>query len=275
VDAEHRPRALSITNAAATVATIAGPILGGPIVTRFGTTASFVGLGVLVALGLLWALVEPGGTADVGRHEEEQSPFESLRRAARPGRRQMAYLSIAFVALMSSALQLLGPLHLDAEGLSSAAIGWVFTAGAVLAVLAIVAVARLGRRLDHVMTLVLLPLACAVGVALMALPIGVSPYILLLDGMIFLAAPIYTIAYASCAEGAHDEGIGEGGAFGMLNAIWAGGSVLAPVLAGFLSQHGPSWAMYAVVVASALVAAVVLRRSIAPARRQMLGGAAA
>ena len=79
----------------------------------------------------------------MGRHHEKQSPFESLKRARRPGRIQMAFVAIAFVSAMMASLQLLGPLHLDAEGMSSAWIGWVFTVGSGLSVIAILIVARL------------------------------------------------------------------------------------------------------------------------------------
>ena len=86
---DYRPRGLSIANATATVATIAGPLLGGPIVTAIGIGPAFGILGGLVALVVLWGLIEPGGDPHVGRHHEKQSPFESLMRARHPGRRRL------------------------------------------------------------------------------------------------------------------------------------------------------------------------------------------
>lgn len=258
---DYRPRGLSIANATATVATIAGPLLGGPVVSAVGIGPAFGGLGALVGVVVLWALVEPGGAPHVGRHHEKQSPFESLKRARRPGRIQMAFVAIAFVSAMMASLQLLGPLHLSAEGLSSARIGWIFTIGSGLSVIAILIVARLGRRLDQVRALSLLPAACGVAVTLMLIPTGVPGYVVLLLIAMFLASPIFTIAYAACADGARDEAIGEGGVFGMLNAVWATGSVLAPVIAGFASQHGPGWVMYPTLGLLSLAILPVLRRS--------------
>lgn len=275
VDDEHRPRALSVVNATATVGTIAGPLVGGPIVSAVGVTRSFVGLGVLIALGLVWALIEPGGAADVGRHHERQRPLEALHRASRRGRLQMAYASIGFIALMMASLQLLGPLRLDEEGFSSAAIGWVFTAGSVLSVAAILVVARLGPRIDQVRTLLVLPVACGALVTLMIAPLGAPTYVMLLTAVMCLSSPVFTIAYMACADGARDEGIGEGGAFALMNAIWAAGSVLAPVLAGFIAQRGPAWVMYVLVGLMSVGLLLLLRRSREAFRRPVGPGEAA
>ena len=258
---EYRPRGLSIANATATVGTIAGPLLGGPIVSHVGLGVAFSVLGGLVAIVVVWALFEPGGDPQIGKHHEDQGPFESLRRAMKPGRIQKGFVAIGFVALMMAALQLLGPLHFDAAGLSSATIGWIFTVGSIFSVLSILTVARLGRRLNQTRTLVVLPVICGGLVVLMLLPFGIPWYAALLILVMCLASPIFTIAYAACADGARDEKIGEGGAFGMLNAVWAIGSLLAPIIAGFISQKGPSWVMYALVGALSIVVMFTLRRS--------------
>ena len=257
----ERPRALSVVNAAATVGTIAGPLVGGPVVSAFGVTATFVAVGGLIALGVIWALIEPGGAADVGRHHEPQRPLEALHRAAHRGPLQVAYVSIGFIALMMASLQLLAPLHLDAVGLSSAGIGWVFTVGSVLSVAAILTVGRLGRRIDPVRTLLILPVVCGALVTVMVVPVGAAGYSGLLMAVMCLSSPVFTIAYTACADGARNEGIGEGGAFALMNAIWALGSVLAPVLAGFVSQRGPAWIMYVFVGVASLMAMLVVRRS--------------
>ena len=55
-------------------------------------------------------------------------------------------------------------------------------------------------------------------------PVGVAGYSALLMAVMCLSSPVFTIAYTACADGARDEGIGEGGAFALMNAIWAAGS---------------------------------------------------
>jgi predicted MFS family arabinose efflux permease len=258
---DYRPRGLSIANATATVGTIAGPLLGGPIVAAVGIGVAFSVLGGLVALVVLWALFEPGGDPHAPTHHDAHGPFESLRRARKPGRIQIGFVAIGFVALMMAALQLLGPLHMDAAGLSSSTIGWIFTVGSVFSVLSILVVARLGRRLNQTRALVVLPPICGTLVVLMLLPFGIPWYAALLIIVMCLASPIFTISYAACADGARDERIGEGGVFGMLNAVWAIGSLLAPIIAGFISQQGPSWLMYALVGLVSVIAMIALRRS--------------
>ena len=261
VDSSYRPRALTIANACATIATIGGPLLGGPIVARFGITESFAGLGLLVAVIVVWGLFEPGGDSGVVPHADRHGPFVSLRHALQPGLLQVSFISIGFVALMMAALQLLAPLYLDDQGVSSAAIGWIFTAGSVLSVIAIVVVARLGSRLNHLLALVVLPAVCGGGLAVLLLPLGVPAYAVMLVVLIGLAAPIFAIAYPICATGARAVNIGEGGAFGMLNAVWAVGSLIAPVIAGVMLQRGAPWLVYLVVALLSLGVSFVLLRS--------------
>ncbi|MBM3681335.1 MAG: MFS transporter [Actinobacteria bacterium] len=269
VGPEYRMRGLSIANASATIATIAGPLFGGPIVAFAGIEVAFLGLAVLVVAVIAWALVEPGGNAGPQAHEDRQGPFVALIAARRPGALQVAFVSIAFVSLMMAALQLLAPLHYDDGGWSSSAIGWVFTAGSVLSVLAIVIVGRLGSRIDGIRSLVLLPVGCAVVVAALLVPLGLWWYSAALVIVIGIAAPVFTISYAVCAEGARAGGIGEGSAFGMLNAVWAVGAVISPVISGIVAEGGVSWVAYVVVAVLAIATAVFL----AGARRRMAAAA--
>ncbi len=261
----YRLRGLSIANASATVATIVGPLFGGPVVAFFGLEAAFLGLGLLVLLVIGWALIEPGGAAGPQPREQHQGPFAALVAARRPGSLQVAFVSIAFVSLMMAALQLLAPLYFDDGGWSSSAIGWVFTAGSVLSVVAIVIVGRLGTRVDGIRTLVVMPIICSAVVAALLLPLGLWWYSAALVIVIGIAAPIFTISYAVCAEGARENGIGEGSAFGMLNAVWAVGAVISPVISGIVAEGGVSWVAYVFVALLALLTAAFL----AGARRRM------
>ena len=265
VGPDYRLRGLSIANASATVATIGGPLFGGPVVAFVGIEAAFLGLGILVLLVIGWALVEPGGNAGPQPREQHRGPFAALVAARRPGPLQIAFVSIAFVSLMMAALQLLAPLYFDDGGWSSSAIGWVFTVGSVLSVLAIVIVGRLGTRIDGTKALVVMPIACGFVVAALLVPLGLWWYAAALVIVIGIAAPIFTISYAVCAEGAREDGIGEGSAFGMLNAVWAVGAVISPVISGIVAEGGVSWVAYVVVAALALATAAFLTG----ARRRM------
>jgi len=261
VEPGYRVRGLAVANASATVATIGGPLFGGPIVSLVGIELAFGALGALVLLVIGWALVEPGGAAGPRPHEDRQGPFIALAHARRPGALQMSFVAIAFVSLMMAALQLLAPLFFDREGWSSSAIGWAFTVGSVLSVIAILIVGRIGDRIDGARTLMALSVACSALIALFLVPIGVWWYAAVLVLVIGVAAPIFTMAYAVCAEGARGAGIGEGAAFGMLNAVWAVGAVIAPVVSGIVAEGGVSWIAYALVALLALAAAGMIDRS--------------
>jgi len=261
VGPEHRPRSLSIANTAAGFATVGGPLLGGPIVSAIGIGPSFVGLGCLLALFVVWGIVEPGGESGVVARGDRSGPFSSLRKAVAPGLLQVSFLSIGFVALMMAAIQLVAPLHLAALGLSSSAIGWFFTVGSALSVCSLLVVARLGARLNYLLVLIALPSICGACVLLLLIPLGPIGYGTVLVVVLALAAPIFTIAYTVCADGAQQAGVGEGGAFGMLNAIWAIGSVVAPVVAGVLTQHGVAWIIYGFVGLLSFVVSWLLTRA--------------
>ena len=107
---------------------------------------------------------------------EKQSPFESLMRARHPGRLQMSFIAVAFVSLMMASLQLLGPLHLDAEGLSSAQIGWVFTTGSVLSVGAILTVAA-SQETVQAGILLLAVYSLGLGVPFLMTSLGVNRFL--------------------------------------------------------------------------------------------------
>ncbi len=256
-----RARGLSTANAVATVGTIMGPVFGGPIVARVGIGNAFLVLGIIVFGALLWALFEAGGEAGPVAHEQQQGPFAALRAAIHPGALQMSFIAIAFISLTMGALQLLGALHLDGAGLSSANIGWVYTLGSVLSVLAILVVGRLGDRLDRVRTMTFLPIVVAGLLLLLMIPLGVPWYIGVLVIVIGIQAPIFTIAYTACGDGARAAGIGEGGAYGMMNALWAIGAVISPIVAGIFTQGGRAFVVYAAIAVIALFVTVVLQRS--------------
>ncbi len=261
VDSQHRVRSLSVANATATVGTIGGPVLGGPIVEAVGIETAFIGLGVLVLLVIGWALIEPGGSAVHAPSAEGQGLGAVMRNARRYGRIQMSFVAIGFISLMMAALQLLGPLHLDAAGVSSAQIGWIFTIGSVLSVLALVVVAKFGARLNQIAVLMILPTVCGALVVLMLVPVGLIWYSAMLVLVLGVAAPVFTIAYATCADGAKFAGLGEGSVFGLLNAIWAIGAVISPVLSGVVAEGGMSWIVYLSVAVLSVVATIMLRRN--------------
>ena len=92
-----------------------------------------------------------------------------------------------------------------------------------------------------------------------ALRVGAIPVVLTLLIATFPRATIGTIAYPLATTRAARMGVGSGIAIGFLNAVWAGGIVLAPLLAGALSQgFGPQGGYIGILAATTAGALVLL-----------------
>lgn len=260
----QRARSLVIANAAATTATVAGPVVGGPLTSAFGLQVTFGALGVILLVLLGWALVEPGGPVFSTSRSERQSPFVALRAGVRPGLLRASFIAIAFVALVQGSLHLVGALRLDDLGFSASQIGWVFTAASGAALVALLTVNRLGSRITPSQVMRLLPLPIGALCMGLALQIGAPVYVVFVIGVFAASAPVFVMAYVACAEGSEQQGVGEGAAFGALNGLWALGAVVSPVVAGFLLALGSEAAVYVVLLLVAVIALWALRRSLRP-----------
>jgi DHA1 family multidrug resistance protein-like MFS transporter len=273
LEGPQRARSLVIANAAATTATVAGPVVGGPLTSALGLALTFGALGIVLVVLFVWALVEPGGPVRNPHRVERQSPFVALSGALRPGLLRASLIAIAFVALIQGALQLVGALRLDELGFTSSAIGWAFTAASAAALVALLTINRLGSRVRPPQVLRLLPVPIGLLCLGMALQVGAPLYVALLIGAFALSAPVFVMSFVACAEGAERQGVGEGAAFGALNGLWALGAVVSPVMAGFLLAVADEAAIYAVLLAVAIVAFVMLRRALRPVPVETLVGA--
>lgn len=256
-----RARSLIIANAAATTATVAGPLVGGPLVSRFGIAWTFGALGVILAVLMLWALVEPGGPVRSATLSLRESPFVAFIAARRPGLLRISLIAIGFVALVQGSLHLVGALRLDADGLSSSGIGWAFTAASAAALIALLTVNRYQSRIPIRSIFLLLPLPIGVIGLVLGLQLGIPLYIAALIVVFALSAPVFVISYVACAEGAQEQGVGEGAAFGSLNALWALGAVVSPLVAGILLARATEAAVYVFMFLVAVAAWVAIRHT--------------
>src|SRR6476620_4092135 len=137
----HRGRTLAVVNASASAASLTGPLLGGPVVSAIGLKPTMLGFGAVVLMVGIWALLEPNR----GEHHvvERMPARESLRIGLRERRLVHAFAGIGFAACAMGAQQVLAPIHLSDQGLSSAGIGWVWTFGAAIS---LVVATVIGRR---------------------------------------------------------------------------------------------------------------------------------
>jgi MFS family permease len=262
----HRGRTLAVVNASASAAALIGPLLGGPVVAAIGLKPTMLGFGLVVLAVGVWALLEPNRGEQHVTQFERTSVRDALRIGLREPRLVHAFAGIGFAACAMGAQQVLAPIHLSDEGLSSAAIGWVWTCGAALSV----AVAALvGRRLDRIDkranarigVLCVSVLACY-----LALGLPAGAYALGLIAALGCATLIWTTVYPLCSEAAERAGIGQGVAMGALNTVWAAASVIAPIVAGLLAEQGAAAVAYLAIAAFGAICLRVLRqRQFAPA----------
>ena len=252
------------------VGSVLGPALGGWLAERAGLGAPFLLFGLLCAALVAVAL---GTASEPGRSGPVAAPAPTRRTWALVTRSPgvlVAAVGLALVGAASGIVQLLVPLQLAREGGGSGAIGLVLgSAGVIYVVVSTAAV-----RLDRALTRQRVAVAGSLAMALVLLPSGlaVQPAVVVPALLLFTVtrAVTNTIAYPLAARDPQTGRIGPGVVMGLLNAVWAGGMVVGPVLAGRLAGSVGVATAYAatsgVVVATVLLLVLWLR---SPASRRL------
>jgi DHA1 family tetracycline resistance protein-like MFS transporter len=251
---------LGATVTSASVGVVLGPAIGGLLGQGAGLATPFLITAAAAGLVTVAVLASPRQSPDVPRARARSG---SLRELVSEARREPGLIAGAGALLISGAvastMQLLVPLELHRIGASASSIGLAFSASACLYILisAIVVAGgprAISLRLNAIaaltLTLALLPAAlstsaAAVGCTLLAVTVP--------------RATIGTIAYPLATSRATRARLGSGVAIGLLNAVWASSIVVAPLLAGGLSQgFGARAGFVAMIVASAVGGSVLL-----------------
>jgi len=254
----RRARSLALVNASASAATLAGPALGGPLVTAVGLTPAMAGFGGVAALCAAWALLEPE-VRDA--RESRPSPLRELQAGVRSAKVRASFAAILFVAGAAATVQLLAPLHLADEGMSDANVGWVFTAAAVAALATTLVLTRVAGRIDRIGTMIGAAVAIGLGHALLAAGLPLPGYVADTVLLAVATAPLFILSYMLCADGADETGTGAGAAMGALNTVWAAGALAAPFAAGALAGAAGDPLAFAGVAGAAALTAVGLART--------------
>jgi MFS transporter, DHA1 family, tetracycline resistance protein len=264
---DRREQMLARPMAIAGFAFMVGPVFGGVVGQSFGVRTPFVATGFVgLAIGLLLLRVpEPRREA----RPATPSLGETLRRAAREPV-VVASLGLMLIAsCASSAIYLLVPLQLHDDGLSARGIGAAFSIAALVFACCSILVGRLGARATR---LVVGGAASGLLAAVLLLPVA-SATVPSLVGLLVLRAPLFAvlfgIAFPLAAWGADRAGIGHGVVLGLLNGVWAAATVIGPIAGGALADAAGRSAVYLMLVAGSLLAAIWLlpRRIAAPATR--------
>jgi MFS family permease len=249
-DPSRRGASLGVVNAGASVAAMAGPAIGGPLVGAIGLLPTMLALSGVMLVLFLGTLAEP---EPPGEEEPEHGSLRAAAGAARRSRKlRAAFAGILYVSLASGALQVLAPLHLGNTGLSQSQIGLVFTFSAALASGVTLGVGILSDRIDRVRATVVLIAVLAIELSLFALGVSQGGYIGLIAIEACVNSALFAVVFPLCAEGASEAGIGQGVAMGALGTIWAAGAFAAPVGAAKLAEVTSDGVAFLVVVWLAL-----------------------
>ena len=270
---EHRrSAALGAVMAVAGIGATAGPVYAGYLAEAVNIGAPFLIGTALIAVVLVTLASAGPGTR--GTHE----PLPLLA-TYRTGMREPLVVGGLVVTLLAGfsdgVVGLLGPLQLDANGVSAGSIGAAFSVAAAVFLLTSGAVIRAGDRMVTLGIAAVASLLLALTVAPLLASAGTAAVI---SGIVLRttgAAVLYTISYPLATRGAHRIGIGRGAVIGLLNLGWGSATLTAPLVAGALAETVGAKAGYALLVGFALVAAAWLLAARPAMRRRAAVDAAA
>ena len=263
VGSSSRARAIGLVNAVVPLGMVAGPALGGPLVGGLGPGVAMTGFGVIVALLFFALLAQPDA---ISEHHEQLTLRATLSTSLRDSWLLVANCALFVIAFGQTLVQTLGPLHLDAGGVSQSEIGYIFMIVAGMSLLATVTTTQLAARSAPRRSIIVATgIACAGLVCmLLAAPLGIPAYITVL---VLYAAPqsvAFTAAYALASDGAARSGVGQGIAMAALSTTWGIGAFLSPTILAPLADATDDRLAFGVVavltVLSALGLAVIARR---------------
>ena len=195
---------------------------------------TLAGLALLaLAVGLGWA------ARGVERVAVEHTPLRnSIGRAVRSPLAVAGLVTVTAGGLAMSAINLLVPLDLDADGIGSAGIGAAYAVAACLFTATSIVGARAGNRIASPVLGGVTLLGLAV---LTLLPVARddSGWII---GFLLARAPftalLFASAFAVALMGSDESGVGRGAMMGLVNLVWAAASFAGPPLAGALRDSG-------------------------------------
>lgn len=252
-------RAMGRVGAAIGAAAVIAPGIAGTARDRFGFEAIFVGLAVVMAVGLVITFATVRETA--GRSVIAQAGDTSMRSLLASSDLQMAYIATFGFTFGFGALGAFLPSLIEATGAGAAVSGGLFTLLSLIA--AVLMLTRVAGRVDDQgprrPILIGLPLV-AVGLVV----IGLSGAV----GVIALGVALFGVGFgivypaASGATAIAAAASGRGRAFGLFNVAYSLGFVIGPPLAGWLSdQFGASPFLTAAVVCAMATVVVATRQA--------------
>lgn len=243
---DSRAGALGATATAAGFGFTTGPVLAGVLADRYDTGTPFL-VAAVAAAAVTAALVVATPAAP------SNPPRQRLREMLQAARRDELVLAaiaiVVLIGLVGGGVNLLVPLQLRENGVSSGEIGLLFSIASAVYTVVSAAVARLGNRSATLRV----GGAAALLTGLSVVLVLASSSTLAAVAFVLLRAPFWstmdTIIYPLAAAGAHRSGLGRGSVMGLLTLGWAAASALGPLIAGGIADVVGTRTAYAVMIA--------------------------
>jgi MFS family permease len=225
---ERRGELLGTAMGSAVFGALMGPVLGA-VAGLVGVRLAFLIVSAVGAALIAWAGSTPAAAP------EPQRLAEGLRALRGPQIYAGAWL-IVLPALLFGVLIVLVPLRLDEFGWGTIAIGAVFLATTALEVVLNPLLGRLTDRrgrMQPVRAALLASIAVSLLLAWAGRPAAIVPLVLA-AGIAY--GSFYTPGLALISDGAEEQGVAKGLAFGLMNAGWAVGAIVGPAVGGTLAS---------------------------------------
>jgi MFS family permease len=228
---------LGATVTTASVGAVLGPTIGGVLGQSAGTAAPFLLTGAVSTVVGLLLLATPRTQDDRATRVARATPVRAaVATAAREPTVIVATVALLVSGVVASATQLLAPAELHRAGASAGTIGLIFSGASVLYILVSALAVWSGPRAVNVGVVAIAGLGAALSLIPGVVAVGALPAVVALLIANFPRATVGTISYPLATVQAARVGVDGGVAVGFLNAVWAGGIVVSPLLAGALSQ---------------------------------------
>jgi MFS family permease len=252
---DDRPAALGFPMTIAGIGIVVGPAFAGLVSDATSVHVPFL---VLAAAGGLLTVALARTPRESHAHWERPKLATTVVQARRDRALMASLVVMALIGVASGGVNLLVPLQLRADGLSTGATGLAMSGSSLVFVAASAVVSRRPGALR----------LRTVGAA--ALLYGVTMLLAVADtsapsviAFVLVRAPFWaalsTLAYPLGALGARRAGIGIGTVNGLLNVVWGAAGSAGPVAAGALVQAtDPRWVFAMLACACAGVGASLL-----------------
>jgi MFS family permease len=243
---ERRTGALALATTVAGLGFTIGPVFAGVLADRYETGTPFLVLAVAAAAVTAGLFV----TAPAATAEAPQQRLHEALRLARADELVLAGIAIiVLIGLVGGGVNLLVPLQLRENGVSSAEIGLLFSIASAVYTVVSAVVARLGARSANLRVGGIAALLTGTTIVLVL----ASSSTLAAVAFVLLRAPPWstmdTIIYPLAAAGAHRSAIGRGSVMGLVMLGWAAASTVGPLLAGGIADAAGERTAYAVLMA--------------------------